>query len=174
MNIPIAFSSFFKIKNIPAFSIFHHYVPVESIQEYITIPFYRYLEKHQYNKLKYVVTISNTSKNALIKHFRLKAKNIEIIPHGIDDKKFNPSHRTIEIRRKYGNNILLFTGLMVPRKRVPILLKAMSYVIREMPDCHLLLTGDGPLLNDYKKLSISLEILGIPRLIWAGPSNVLE
>ena len=158
MNIPIAFSGFFKIKNIPAFSIFHHYVPVESMQEYITIPFYRYLEKRQYNKLKYVVTISDTSKKALTKHFRLKAENIEIIPHGIDDKKFNPSHRSIEIRRKYGNNILFFTGLMVPRKRVPILLKAMSYVIREIPDCHLLLTGDGPLLNKYKKLSISLGI----------------
>ena len=158
LNIPIAFSSFFKIKNIPIFSIFHHYVPVESIQEYITIPFYRLLEKWQYNKLKYVVTISNSSKKALIKHFGLEAKNIEVIPHGINGEKFNPSNRVKEIRNKYGNKILLFTGLMVPRKRVPILLKAITYVIKEVPDCHLILTGDGPLLKEYKNLAISLGI----------------
>ncbi|MEE9379295.1 MAG: glycosyltransferase family 4 protein [Candidatus Lokiarchaeia archaeon] len=158
LNIPIAFSGFFKIKNIPCFSIFHHYVPVESIQEYITIPFYRFLEKWQYNKLKYVVTISNTSKKDLIKYFGLKAKNIEIIPHGIDGKKFNPSNSTKEIRKKYGNKILLFTGLMVPRKRVPILLKALPDVIKKVPDCHLVLTGDGPFLKEYKNLAISLGI----------------
>lgn len=158
MNIPIAFSGFFKIQKIPAFSIFHHYVPIESMQEYITIPFYRYLENRQYNKLKYVVTISNSSKNALIKHFGLEPEDIEIIPHGIDTNKFNPSNRTQEIRKRYGNNILLFTGLMIPRKKVPILLKAIYYVIKKIPDCHLLLTGDGPLLNDYKRLAFSFGV----------------
>ncbi|NVM35976.1 MAG: glycosyltransferase family 4 protein [Candidatus Lokiarchaeota archaeon] len=158
LNIPIPFSGFFKIKNIPCFSIFHHYVPVESIQEYMTIPFYRFLEKWQYNKLKYVVTISLTSKIALIKEFGLKAENIEIIPHGIDVEKFNPSNSTIEIKNKYGNKILLFTGLMIPRKRVPILLKAITYVIKEIPDCHLILTGNGPFLKEYKNLASSLGI----------------
>ena len=47
---------------------------------------------------------------------------------------------------------------MVPRKRVPVLLRAMPYVIKEIPDVHLILTGKGGLLNGYKKLANNLGI----------------
>ncbi|MFW9829946.1 MAG: glycosyltransferase family 4 protein, partial [Candidatus Thorarchaeota archaeon] len=63
-----------------------------------------------------------------------------------------------EIRDKYGNKILLYSGLMVHRKKVPILLKAMPDVIQKHPDVHLILTGEGQFLSNYVSLSESLGI----------------
>ncbi|MFX1313707.1 MAG: glycosyltransferase family 4 protein, partial [Promethearchaeota archaeon] len=90
--------------------------------------------------------------------YKIEEKYIKVIPIGVDVSRFNPSKRSKEIREKYGNNILLFSGLMVPRKRVPVLLEAMTYVIKKIPNTQLILTGKGRFLNYYKKLSKSLGI----------------
>jgi len=107
---------------------------------------------------KNIITVSKKSKADLVKYYGTKEELIKIIPNAINLKKFNPSNKSKEIRKKYGNNILLFSGIMLSRKRVPVLLKAMRYVIREIPDVHLILTGYGPFLDKYKKLSHSLGI----------------
>ena len=149
LKTAIGFSRFFKKKKIPIISVFFHYEP---------IPILNYLEKQLFNKHKNIITISNSSKSDLIKYYKIEEKYIKVISIGVDVIKFNPSKRSKEIREKYGNNILLFSGLMVPRKRVPVLLEAMTYVIKKIPDAKLILTGKGRFLNYYKKLSKSLGI----------------
>ncbi|MFX1395146.1 MAG: glycosyltransferase family 4 protein, partial [Promethearchaeota archaeon] len=116
------------------------------------------MERNVFKEYNNIITISNRSKNSLKNVYNVEDKNIKVFPIGIDDKKFNPSNRSEQIREKYGNNILLYSGLMLPRKRVPVLLEAMTNVIKEIPDVHLILTGKGRLLNDYKKLAKTLGI----------------
>ena len=158
MNLAINSISFFKIKRVPIFSIFHHRQPLEFMSYYITYPFLHYMEKRQFRRFKNVITVSNASKNDIIKYYGLNEKYIKVIPNGIDTKNFNPKNNSKEIREKYGNNILLYSGLMIPRKGVSVLLKAMPYVIKEIPDVHLILTGEGPSLNNWKNLSNTLGI----------------
>ncbi len=158
LNIPIPLTSFFKIKNLRTFSIFHHYVPINTIYGYLYFPVYHYLENKQFNKLKRVITVSDSSKIALMKHYRIDEKDIKVIPNGINSKKFNPSNRSKAIRDKYGNKIIFYAGLIIFRKRIPVLLKAMTYVVKQIPDVHLILTGRGALLNYCKELSKKLEI----------------
>jgi glycosyltransferase involved in cell wall biosynthesis len=148
---PIGFTYFFHFIKIPSISIFHHYEPYP-------YPSLHYITKRQFNRQDNIITISKQSKNQIITHFGTDKEKITIIPNGVDIKKFNPSNQSEEIRNKYGHDILLFSGLMVPRKNVPVLLKAMPQVIKEFPDVHLLLTGEGYALDDYKILSKSLGI----------------
>lgn len=122
------------------------------------ILFYHYLEKSQLRIHKNIITISKSSKRDIIRHYKVNEEKIKIIPNGVDLDKFNPKNYSKAVREKYGNKILLYSGLMVERKNIPVLLKAFRHVIKELPDVRLILTGKGPYLDDYKELSKSLNI----------------
>lgn len=157
-NLSIGFIGYFKIKQIPILTIFHHYVPVKSFQDFLTIPFYHYLEKKQFKSGNSIIAVSSSSKKALIRYYGIDRNKILVVPNGVDTAKFNPSNFSTDVRKRYGNNILLYSGLMINRKKIPVLLKALTGIIKEIPDVHLILTGRGPLLNPYKNLANSLGI----------------
>ena len=93
-----------------------------------------------------------------MRYYGINEKQIKLLPHSIDTEKYNPANFSIEIRKKYGNNILLCVGPFLKRKRVDILLQAMTKVIKVIPDTHLILIGEGTLLKDLIKLSNSLGL----------------
>jgi glycosyltransferase involved in cell wall biosynthesis len=146
---PIAFSRFNRMKKIPIISIFFHLH---------LLPAYLYAEKHVFKISKNITTLSSFPMSQIIDYFQIDEKDIKIFPPGIDLDVFKPSNATNEIREKYGDNIALFSGLMINRKRVSVLLRAMPRIIKEIPDVHLLLTGQGYALEYYKKLSRSLGV----------------
>jgi len=154
----IPFSEFFNLKKLLLISIFFHYDEIKSFRDYFTYSSLHYLQKKQFKRHKNIITISENSKNDIIKNYGINKENIKVIPIGIDHKKFSPENRSKEIRQKYGNNILLFSAIMIPRKRIPILLKAMSFVIKKIPDAHLILTGEGPLWSVCKQYAKSLKL----------------
>lgn len=117
-----------------------------------------FYERVQYKRAKHIIAVSEASKKVLIQNYRINPRKIKVIHDCVNLNKFNPSNQSNEIRQRYGNNILLYSGLMIRRKRISVLLEAMKSVIREVPDVHLILTGIGPFLNKWKKLSISLGI----------------
>ena len=185
LNLSIPFSRFFKIKKIPIISIFHHYISqfsdislsisidksnrmknfiksiIKEIRNLLNIfhlSSLYYLENQQFKKHKHIITGSIASKKDLMRYYRVDGKNIKIIPYGVETDKFNPSNYSKVIRKKYGNNILLYSGIMIKRKQIPVLLEAMIYVIKKIPDVHLILTGIGIFLNKHKNLSNSLGI----------------
>ena len=156
--LAIGFTSFFKLKNIPIISCFLHYDRNISLINQFNLPSYHYIEKKQFKKHKNILTISNHSKNDIIKYYGIDKKDINVFPVGIDTDKFKPSNFSIEIRKKYGDNILLCVGPFLKRKRVNILLEAMLKVINVIPDSNLILLGEGLLLKDLIKLSNSLGL----------------
>ncbi|MHA1492303.1 MAG: glycosyltransferase family 4 protein, partial [Promethearchaeota archaeon] len=158
MPLALGFNSFFKIKKIPIISGFLHYDYLSSSMECLTVPFYHYLEKRQFKRHKKIITISNSSKNDITKYYGIEEENIRVFPIGIDIDTFSPSNFSIKIREKFGKKILLYVGPFVKRKRIPILLMAMTYIIKKIPDVHLILIGRGLLWNYCKNLSNSLGI----------------
>jgi len=150
--------NYFKFKRYPIVSIYFHRQPLEYKSYYLTYPFLHIMEKKQYRRFNNVITLSNSSKNDLVVNYGLDEENIKIIPVGIDVNRFNPMNYLKEIRDKYGNNLIMFSGMMIPRKGVPILIKAISYVVKQIPEVHLILIGKGPNLHSWKELSISLGI----------------
>jgi glycosyltransferase involved in cell wall biosynthesis len=148
------FSFLFDIKRIPLISIFLHYDKIQKWEDLITYSSLHFLQKNQYKRHKKVITISEASKMDLIEHYKLDKTNIISIPIGIDNQKFNPSNYSNQIKERFRNKILFYSGLMISRKRIPVLLKAFQNIIKEFPNVHLVLAGDGPLLNYFKELSI--------------------
>jgi glycosyltransferase involved in cell wall biosynthesis len=142
-----SFTRLFKIKNIPIISMFWHY---QSFLYAIT--------RWEFKKNKNIITVSDRSRKDLIKYYGTKKENIKIIPNAVDLKKFNPNNYSKRLREKYGYKLILYSGSMIDRKNIPVLLKAMSYVIKELPSAQLILTGIGPLLESYKELSKALKI----------------
>lgn len=76
---------------------------------------------------------------------------IEVIPFGIDIKKFELTHminlKKEEIRKKYGFPIILFVGNLLPYKGLQYLILAMKEI-----KGNLLIIGEGNLKNELKKI----------------------
>lgn len=125
---------------------------------YVIVSTFHYLEKSQFKTHKKVITISEQSKRDIMKYYEIKENNIKVIPNGVNIEKFNPTNYSEELRKRYGNKIILYSGLMVQRKNIHVLLKAFKYINEELPDVKLILTGEGNFLEEYKELTNSLGI----------------
>ena len=84
-------------------------------------------------------------------------KPIEVIPMGVDTKKFNHKNRN-DIKLNISSLVLLYIGNFVEIKGVEYLLYALPTIIKEFPDVKLFLIGDGILKEKYIKIAEELSI----------------
>jgi phosphatidylinositol alpha-mannosyltransferase len=76
-------------------------------------------------------------------------ERIDIIPNGVDLDIFRPldTHVTDEFRERVGISdeapVILFLGKLVEQKGFLDLLRAMPGILKEVPDAHLLILGEG-------------------------------
>ena len=89
------------------------------------------------------VTESNTSENDLI-HLGIKKENIIRIPPGVDLKLFHPGEKTKIVQ-------LLYFGGLRKYKRPGYAIKVYEDLYNEIKDLKLIITGDGPILNELKE-----------------------
>ena len=84
-------------------------------------------------KAKKIITISNSSKNDIIKAYHVPEDKVEVIYPGV--KKIQDSGFTIynmeELKKKFGieGNYILFVGTLQPRKNITRLVEAFSMVV---------------------------------------------
>ncbi len=90
--------------------------------------------------------------------------NVGIWSRGVDNHRFNPGKRDLELRRALGigpdDTVMTYTGRIANEKNLEMLVDAW----RELSDhdgCHLLFVGDGP-------LRARLERMNLPRTIFTG------
>lgn len=86
-------------------------------------------------------------------------QEIEIIPNGIDIKKYAAIHARSE------KNRILFIGRLEKRKGVKYLLDAFKVLSVSVPDAELVIAGDGP---DRAKLEEYAEELRLQRVTFTG------
>jgi glycosyltransferase involved in cell wall biosynthesis len=74
-----------------------------------------------------------------------------------------------QLRRKFGLNqgrrYMMFSGRLVPEKRVDLLIDAFAAVAAERPDWDLLIVGHGPLSDELRR-QVPEELR--PRVVWTG------
>src|SRR5581483_5207366 len=85
-------------------------------------------------RARLVVTVSHTSRDALVRHLGVPTEKIRVVPNGIADH-FRPVHdpgRLAAVRERYGlpESFILYAGTLEPRKNVMSLLRAFR-VLRE-------------------------------------------
>jgi glycosyltransferase involved in cell wall biosynthesis len=110
---------------------------------------------------KHIVVHSYNAKLDLIKYLKIKEEYIKFIVDGVNTNIFNPNNYDHEIKKKYGENLIFYLGEFYVRKRIPVLLRAMPIIIKEIPDIHLVLIGEGEkhMLERAKQLAAKLNLL---------------
>ena len=92
----------------------------------------------------YVTVNSSYTKDAINKI--KKAKNISVIPMGVDLQKFNPKNKKEAIKKKLGikKELILSVGRLAEKKGIKYLVMAMPKVLERFQDARLVIVGDGP------------------------------
>jgi len=83
------------------------------------------------------------------------------LPPGVDTDVFQPGSGGDSVRRKWkveGRFVIGTVTRLVPRKGVDVLIRALPYVQRVLPDAVVLVAGDGPRLAELQELA---RVLGV-------------
>jgi 1,2-diacylglycerol 3-alpha-glucosyltransferase len=107
-------------------------------------------------------------KDALQKYGLLR--HIDVIPTGVNIEPFEKNNYDenliIEEKKSYGINenepVVLFIGRLAKEKSVDIIIKSMKQLIYKIPNCKLLIVGDGPERENLENLA---EEIGIEKSI---------
>lgn len=111
--------------------------------------------------LQYVDTLIVISKFMKEETTRIYGKESIFIMPGIETKNFTPNIKGDTIRKKYAKNgdfIILTSNKLHPRKRIDVLIRAISYVLKKHKNIKVLITGSGIEKKKLQKLIVRLNI----------------
>lgn len=87
---------------------------------------------------------------------------IVVIPNGINVDEFDVGYSKEQCRGKLGlstnSRMILFVGTLSPHKGPDILIKAMSEIVKEVPDVKLVFVGHGGMREELEMLSKKLGV----------------
>jgi len=154
----------FVFTNHTQYEEYAHYFPF--FTQFAKI-YVRHFIKKFCEKCDLVIAPAQGIKNILI-DYGIENK-IEIVPNGIDIKKFNPAEKDIPKSLENlnpNNKIAIFTGRIAKEKNLDFLFRAFELIFKECPDTYLLVVGSGPEERDFKKLILDLGLEG--KIIMVG------
>lgn len=99
----------------------------------------------------------------------VRMKSCEVVPTGVDCKRFSPERYDRRFLDKYGlagKRVLLHVGRLSPEKRFDIVLKAVAELEPKEPELRLLVVGKGPSADEYKRMAKDLGIKD--KVVFAG------
>lgn len=92
-----------------------------------------------HRRLDRLIAVSESAKSLVLPHF---PGDYELIPNGIDIERFSGKRERPE-NLPAGGPVVLFVGRNEKRKGLSVLLEALPILLREVPDCRLVLVGEG-------------------------------
>lgn len=128
--------------------------------------------KYTLKKAAKIITISHSSKDDIIKEYKVKADKISVVHLGIKAENRDQSEEKInmeDLRKKYGisSKYILFVGTLQPRKNVVRLIEAFRFLAEKNKSLELVIIG--------RKGWMYEEILGAPeKLGIAGKVRFLD
>ncbi len=120
--------------------ITNHGIMSASAPDLFNLLYLKTLGKWTLNAADRVICYTDEEKEYLINILHINASKISVIPNGVDTVKFCPSNEI-----KHTDDIsLLWVGRFVNGKGVDSLIRAMDILVKDVPNVHLTLVGDGP------------------------------
>jgi len=129
-----------------------------------------HLQSHAFSQWKYrqvdgFIAASHAIKEILVQD-RIPAGRIAVVHDGIDVEKIE-RRPAVDLHAEYwlphGVPVIVNVGALVGHKGQKFLIDAMPQVLREVPDAHLIIFGEGdlraPLERQVKSLSLSKRVL---------------
>ena len=93
-------------------------------------------------------------------------RHIDVIPTGVNIEPFKRSNYDEQLikdeKKSYGINenepVVLFVGRIAKEKSIDVIINSMNQLIKKMPNCKLLIVGDGPERENLEELTNNLGI----------------
>jgi len=120
----------------------------------------KYVSPYVYKHAKAVIANSSFTVN-LLKNIGVKEQNIHLIHPGVDTKHFNPNLDVSRLKIKYNlvdKKIIVTISRLQERKGQDYVIKAMPLVLKEIPNAHYLIVGDG---EEKPRLETLVKDLGL-------------
>lgn len=112
------------------------------------------LEREMISEADRVICVTHFAKEAICRYYETSPQKVEAIHNGFSSFTDSPlitgeSVKTIRKALRFGEyeKIILFVGLIEPRKGLNFLIKAFNQITGMFPDARLVIAGDG----DFKK-----------------------
>jgi glycosyltransferase involved in cell wall biosynthesis len=126
-----------------------------------------------------IVAVSEHTARNLTKYEKISPKKITVVPNGIDGSAFSIITDKKKKRKELGilnDGPIIGIGVrLCEQKGIPYLLRAMPDIIKEFPECTLVIAGRGPLeealIKDVESMGIQSNVrfigmrLDIPELL---------
>ncbi|WP_410507580.1 glycosyltransferase family 1 protein [Methanosarcina hadiensis] len=113
-----------------------------------------------------IITVSEYSKNEIIKYVGYSEDQITVIPNAVDHNNYYVK-RNRGIVKKLGisdtEKVILYVGSEQPRKNVPFILEAISVLKKKLPEIKLLKVGTPQVPGAREKLLKLIEVLDIQK-----------
>jgi sugar transferase (PEP-CTERM/EpsH1 system associated) len=117
-----------------------------------------------------VAAVSAPLREHLVRKARIPASRVVTIINGIDTTRFAPHGRSGILREALGIGpdipLVGCVARLDPVKNLPLLLDAMTLLVRHVPDARLALVGDGPLRESLREQAKALGLDS--RIVLAG------
>jgi glycosyltransferase involved in cell wall biosynthesis len=175
-------------KRIPSvLQIDDDWVETEAMASRITsTPFYKMSAlawcKSLMKKAKVMFAVSDTLRKLVAERWEADAGRISIVPNGVELELFRPDAAPLGVRKELGlegKRIVTFVGALGPWHGLENLIKAMPFVLEDVPDAEFLLVGamkefgTSHMMEMAKKYGVSekMHLLGrklpeeIPRIL---------
>ena len=152
--------------NIPiihrTFDVVHEII----VEKYMS-NFVRKMEKESYPKLDLVIANTPFMKTWAEE---MGAKNVIVIPQGVDTNIMKNLPKDKELQKKYNINdndkVVMYLGSILSHSGLDVIFNDMGKILKEIPEFKLLVVGDGPDLERLKQQSKRLEIY--EKIIFTG------
>lgn len=99
-------------------------------------------------------------------------RRLAVVGRGVDTERFNPKHRSEDLRKTWGvsshTTVLLYVGRVSPEKNIELVVKGYQELCVSTPnrDVKLVIVGDGPDLKRLRRM--------VPEAHFAGAKTGLE
>ena len=152
--------------NIPiihrTFDVVHEII----VEKYMS-NFVRKMEKESYPKLDLVIANTPFMKTWAEE---MGAKNVIVIPQGVDTNIMKNLPKDKELQKKYNINdndkVVMYLGSILSHSGMDVIFNDMGKILKEIPEFRLLVVGDGPDLERLKQQSKQLGIY--EKIIFTG------
>lgn len=102
---------------------------------------------------KKIITVSNVIKEILNKQYSIPSNKIYVVHNGVDLDLID----SVEGAGADVNSVI-FVGRLIPHKHVDDLIKAVSFIVKDIPDLKLKIIGDGITKDNLKRLVKELKL----------------
>lgn len=111
-------------------------------------------ERIQLDQADAIIVVSSVLKSQLVA-LGVRAERITVIPNGVDAERYSPNISGEAVRKKLGLEekfVIGYAGTFGHWHGIAVLANAVKEVVREIPNAHVLLIGDGVLRGEVETI----------------------